>query len=141
MGKKIIKKDLQNIEKNLVGITDQDVLPPEIMQMLSDKIPPWLQEYEADGTAVMRWMHEYLILLEEILRIDFGFQEGDMEKIEGRIKEMLPVLHKEKMENTRLLRKADMAIGMDIVDRNKALFRAEKLGISLPTNSKPKKLK
>ncbi len=138
MSKKIVKKDLQNIEKNLVGITDQDVLPPEIMKMLEDKIPEWLQEYEADGTAVMRWMHEYLILIEEILRIDFGFTEDDMGKIEGRIKEMLPMLHKMKMENSKLLRKADMAIGMDMVDRNKALFKAEKNNIILPPKERKK---
>lgn len=129
------------IEKNLVGITDDDILPPEIMRQLEDKIPQWLQEYEADGTAVMRWMHEYLILMEEVLRIDFDFNEEDMMKIEKRIKETLPQLHKMKMEDSRLLRKADMAIGMDMVDRNKLLFKAEKQGIALPSKEAVKELK
>lgn len=140
MSNKLTKQDLANVEKNLVGITDADVLPPEMMKMLEDKLPEWLKEYEADGTAVMRWMHEYLILMEEVLRIDFDFNEEDMTKIEKRVKEMLPQLHKMKIENSQLLRKADMAIGMDMVDRNKALFKMEKAGISLP-QGELKKLK
>lgn len=119
------------IEKNLAGITDQDVLPPELMKMLEDKMPEWLRELEADGTATMRWMHEYLILIEEVLRLDFNFSEDDMVKIEKRIKDMLPVLHKMKMEDTKLLRKHDMMIAMDIVERNKVLFKAERSGIKL----------
>jgi hypothetical protein len=140
MSNKLKVKDLQKIEKNIVGITDDDVLPPEMMSMLEDKLPEWLKEYEADGTAVMRWMHEYLILMEEVLRIDFNFNEDDMVKIEKRIKEMLPAIHKAKIENTRLLRKADFAVAMDIVDRNKLLYKAEKQGITLPTGEM-KKLK
>jgi hypothetical protein len=53
---------------------------------------------------------------------------------------MLPVLHKIKMEDTRLLRKADMAIGLDMVERNKVLFKMEKAGIALP-NNETKKIK
>lgn len=132
---KLQKKDIQNIEKNLVGISDNDVLPPELMRQLEDKIPEWLKEYEADGTAVMRWMHEYLILMQEVLRIDFNFNEDDMVKIEKRIKEMLPAIHKAKLENTRLLRKVDFAVAMDIVDRNKLLYKAEKSGIALPDST------
>jgi hypothetical protein len=130
---KLAIKDLQKIEGNLTGILETDVLPPELMKMLEDKMPEWMKEYEADGTAVARWMHEYLILMEEVLRIDFDFKEEDMIKLEKRIKETLPVLHKMKIENTKLLRKADMAIGMDMVDRNKALFKAERAGITLPS--------
>jgi len=135
MNKKITPSDLKTlpqIQGNLTSIKDEDVLPPELMKLLEDRMPAWLKEYEADGTAVARWMHEYLILMEEVLRIDFGFSEDEMVKIEKRIKEMLPVLHKMKIEDTKLLRKADMAIGMDMVDRNKALFKAEKAGIALP---------
>lgn len=141
MNKKLTKKDLTKVESNLAAITDSDVLPPEIMKMLEDKMPEWLKEYEADGTAVARWMHEYLILMEEVLRLDFNFSEDDMVKIEKRIKEILPVLHKMKIENTKLLRKADFAVAMDFVDRNKILFKAEREGIALPSGKTAKKLK
>lgn len=140
MSKKIAKKDLQDIERNLTTISDDDVLPPEIVKLLEDRMPEWLKEYEADGSAVQRWMHEYLILMLEILRLDYGFVENDLEKIEKRIKEMLPVLYKMKMEDTKLMRKADMAVGLAMVERNKVLFKAEKAGIALP-NGEVKKIK
>lgn len=128
--KSIVNK---TIDKNLTSIKDEDILPAEIMKQLEDKIPAWLQEFEADGTAVVRWTHEYLIMMEEILRLDFNFTEDDMVKIEKRIKEILPVLHQSKMEDTRLLRKADFAVAMDMVNLNKASFKAEKAGIAIPS--------
>lgn len=133
----IIKKV---VERNLTAIDDQDILPPELMAQLEAKMPEWLKEYEADGSAVMRWMHEYLILMEEVLRLDFGFNEDELAKIEKRIKEMLPILHTMKLEDTKLLRKADFAMARDAVERNKMLFKAEKAGISLPASG-TKKLK
>lgn len=136
------KKEIKIVNQdNSVAVTDNDQLPPEMMDMLEKKLPEFVKEYQADGTAVLRWMHEYLILMQEILRLDFGFEEPDMIKIEKRIKEMLPVIHKMKIEDTRLLRKADFAIAMDMVDRNKALFKAEQSGIALPSKGGIKSLK
>jgi len=123
---------VKKIEANTVAIADSDVLPPELMKALEDKMPEFVKEYEADGSAVLRWTHEYLILMEEILRLDFGFTEDDMVKIEQRIKDMLPILHTMKLEDTRLLRKHDFAVVRDMVERNKMLFKAEKAGIALP---------
>lgn len=141
MSKKLTKKDLATIPSNLAAITESDVLPPEIMAQLEDKMPAWLKEYEADGSAVMRWMHEYLILMEEVLRLDFGFNEDELAKIEKRIKDMLPILHTMKLEDTKLLRKADFAMARDAVERNKMLFKAEKAGIALPQAKGVKSLK
>lgn len=132
--------DLATIANNPTAITDIDHLSPEMMKLLEDKVPEFVKEYVADGTAVLRWNHEFLILIEEILRNDFNFVEEDMEKVEKRVKELLPVVHKMKMEDTKLLRKADFAIAIDFVERNKALFKAEQAGITLPTGEL-KKLK
>lgn len=143
MAKKITKADVKNlpqIQSNATAVKEEDVLSPELMRMLEDKVPEFVKEQAADGTAIMRWMHEYLILMEEVLRLDFGFSEEDMIRIEKRIKEMLPVIHKMKLEDTRLLRKADMAIGLDMIERNKQMFKAEQSGITLPTGEL-KKLK
>lgn len=140
--KKLKKTDIVPlVEKNLTAVNDTDVLPPEIMKLLEDKIPPWLQEFEADGSAVLRWNHELLIMFEEILRLDHGWTEPEIERFEKRIKEMLPIVHQMKMEDTKLLRKHDFAIAYDAVERNKLLFKAEKAGISLPEGKGIKKLK
>jgi len=132
---------VKKIEANTVAIADSDVLPPELMKALEDKMPEFVKEYEADGSAVLRWTHEYLILMEEILRLDFGFTEDDMVKIEQRIKDMLPILHTMKLEDTRLLRKHDFAVVRDMVERNKILFKAEKAGITLPGKDTQKALR
>lgn len=140
MSKKIVKKDLVNIEKNIPAIKEEDMLSPELMKMLEDKVPDFVKEYAADGTAILRWNHEFLILLEEILRLDFGFEEDDMVKIEKRLKEMLPVIAQMKRNDTRLLRKVDFAVAQEMVEINKKAFKAEQSGITLPTGQL-KKLK
>lgn len=138
--KKIIKKDLANIEKNIPAIKEEDVLSPELMKMLEDKVPEFVKEYVADGTAILRWNHEFLIMLEEILRLDFGFEEDDMVKIEKRLKEMFPIIAQMKKNDTKLLRKVDFAVAIEMVKRNKELFKAEQAGITLPSGAL-KKLK
>lgn len=140
MSKKIVKKDLANIEKNIPAIKEEDVLSPELMKMLEDKVPDFVKEYVADGTAILRWNHEFLIMLEEILRLDFGFEEDDMVKIEKRLKEMFPIIAQMKKSDTKLLRKVDFAVAIEMVKRNKELFKAEQAGITLPTGEL-KKLK
>lgn len=140
MSKIIKKKDLTTIEKNIPAIKEDDLLSPELMKMLEDKVPDFVKEYAADGTAILRWNHEFLILLEEILRLDFGFEEGDMEKIEKRLKEMFPVIAQMKKNDTKLLRKVDFAVAREMVEINKRNFKAEQSNITLPTGEL-KKLK
>lgn len=140
MSKIIKKKDLATIEKNIPAIKEDDLLSPELMKMLEDKVPDFVKEYAADGTAILRWNHEFLILLEEILRLDFGFEEDDMVKIEKRLKEMFPVIAQMKKNEPRLLRKVDFAVAREMVEINKRNFKAEQSGITLPTGEL-KKLK
>jgi hypothetical protein len=134
---KIAKVD---IEKNLTAVEQEDKLSPELMKLLEDNVPDFVKEYAADGTAILRWNHELLIMFEEILRLDHGWNEDMLESFEKRVKEMLPVVHKMKLEDTKLLRKADFAVALDIVERNKQLFKAEQSGISLPSKSQTQKL-
>lgn len=142
----IIKKDTSlldpaNLEKNLTAILDSDQLPPQIMQALEAKLPEWVKELEADGTAAMRWNQELFILFEYILQRDFEFSDDDIDKFIAKFKEILPVVHKMKIDVPRLLDKKDFHIAREMVERNKFLYKAEKAGIALPTTQEMKKIK
>ena len=105
---------------------------------LEEKLPQWVRELAADGTAVLRWNQEFLILVEEILRKDHGFSEGDLVKLEKRVKEMLPHLHKMSLEGLVILRPKDMESALGIVDSYKQIENKGK--IALPTKNDVKRL-
>lgn len=117
--------------KNVTALTADDLVPPEIMQQLENKLPEWVKELARDGSAVLRWNLEFLILLEEILRRDYGFTQDDMQKIEAKTKEMLPHLHKMQLEGLTLLKAEDMKIAMNIVDLYKQQLKERESGIAL----------
>lgn len=140
MGKNLIKKDLINLADNPVGIKDDDVIPADLMRQLEDKIPPWLKEYENDGSAILRWNFEYSIFLMELLRYNFDFSEDDIDKLDSLIKEWLPKIKLMKAKLPRLLTKQDFNLALEMVARNKKLLEREKSGIYLPKD-KGKELK
>ncbi|MCL5071047.1 MAG: hypothetical protein M1308_09145 [Actinobacteria bacterium] len=107
---------------NPTAIATQDLLPPELMSMLEDKMPAWLKDYVADGTSVLRWNWEFLIILEQILRADFAFDEKEIIKVEKRLKEIFPRIEKFKGETPRLLQPKDFSPALRMVRRDKKLF-------------------
>lgn len=129
------------IAPNLTSLTDSDILPPEMMRQLENKLPQWLQEYEADGTAIMRWNQELFILFEYILQRDFDFTEDDIDKFILKFKELLPEVAKLKVDVPRLLDKKDFHIAREMVERNKQVFKAQKAGIALPNKQAIKQIK
>lgn len=140
MSKALTTKDIQNKE-NAVAIHEQDSLPPDLMAKLEDKLPAFLKEYEADGTAVLRWNQELFIMFEYILQRDFGLSDDDIDRFIRKFKELLPVVHKMKIDVPRLLSKEDFHIAREMVERNKFLYKAEKAGIKLPNPQETKKIK
>lgn len=120
---------------------EQDILPPEIMSELEKKLPEWVKQLQIDGTAVLRWNQEYLILLEEILRRDFGFSEGDVKKMEGKVKEMLPHLHTMQLEGLTILNHENMRVALNIVDIYKQQLKEQEIGITLQRKGGITKLK
>lgn len=110
---------------NPVALKSQDLLPPQLMQMLEDKMPAWIKDYVADGTSVIRWNWEFLIILEQILVDRFNFTEEEIIKLEKDIKKILPRIEKFKAETPRLITKEDFAPGLKMVKRNKKLFVAQ----------------
>lgn len=137
----LVKKEeaKREITPNLAQV-EQDILPPELMKSLEDKLPEWVKELQRNGTAVLRWNQEYLILLEEILRREFGFSEGDIKKMEGRVKEMLPHLHTMQLEGLSILNHENMRVAMNIVDIYKQQLKEQDTGIALPGKGIIKKL-
>ena len=130
----------REVTPNLAQV-EQDILPPELMKELEDKLPEWVKELQRDGTAVLRWNQEYLILLEEVLRREFGFSEGDVKKMEGRVKEMLPHLHNMQLEGLSILNHENMKVALDIVEIYKQQLKEQDTGIVLPGKGVVRKLR
>lgn len=130
----------KKIEANPTALFTDDKLPPEIMQMLEDKMPPWVKELATNASAVLQWNLEYLIVLEEILRLDFDFTEDDLIRVEKRLKEVLPIAHKMKLEEPHQIRKGDLLVIMEMIERNKQLMSAQKAGIKLPSSAETREL-
>ena len=143
MSKTIQKQDVKNVaalQNNAVAVKEEDLLSPELMALLEDKVPAFVKEYAADGTAILQWNHEFLIMIEEVLRLEFDFDEDSLVKLEQHIKELMPIAHHMKKGDTKLLRKNDFAVAMEMVKINKANFKARQAGITLPSGEL-KKLK
>ena len=117
---KIVKQEVKSLNPVSVGPTD--LLPPELMQQLEDKMPQWLKEYVADGSAVLRWNWEFFIILEQILRDKFDFKDEDMITIEKTLKEIFPRIEKFKAKTPRLITKQDFAPGLKMISINRKLF-------------------
>lgn len=122
-------KDIQN---NPTAIVEADKLSPALMQKLEDNLPQFVKEYEKDGTAILRWSMEHLMIVEQILVDKFNFSEDEIVKLERNIKEILPAITKYKAETPRLLTQADYYVIKANIERNKMLYSAEKAGITLP---------
>lgn len=126
----------QEPAKNEVAVAGGDMLSPQKMQELEDKLPEWMKEYARDGTAVVRWNYEHFIIISYLLREHFGFSEADLEKLEKNLKEILPKIVGMKMETPILITKADYAEVADkMVAINKQIGRydeAGRKGIYLP---------
>lgn len=133
-------QDFKDLDKNLTSVLESDELPPELMKRLEEKLPPWVKELEADGTAAMRWNQELFILFEYILQRDFNFSDDDIDKFILKFKQILPVVHQMKIDVPRLLDKKDFHIAREMVERNKFLYKAERSGIALPNKQETKKL-
>lgn len=134
---KVLEHDTQ---KNPVAVKESDILPPALMQELEDKLPEWVKELARDGTAVLRWNFEFFILIEEILRRDHNFSEADLVSVEKRVKEMLPVVHKMKIDDPHQLRMKDFQLAMGIVDEHKKALKQEAGRIAIPSKSAVKQL-
>ncbi len=120
-------------QKTKITTKDIELLTAQQQIDLEKRLPKWVQELAIDGTAVLRWNQEFLILIEELLRKDHGFSEGQLVKLETRIKEMLPHLHKMSLEGLVILKPKDMQSALGMVEAYKQM---EKGGIKLP---EPKK--
>lgn len=140
MKKTLTTKQLENPSENMTAISQADNLSPELMQVLEDKLPEFIKEYARDGTAVVRWNYEHLIILEYLLREHFNFSEGDLEKLEKKLKELLPKVVEMKMETPILITKADyVEVADKMVQRNRQIGRideAGRQGILLPKGNK-----
>lgn len=130
MSKKTLTiKQLENPTENLTAISEGDKLSPEIMQVLENKLPEFIKEYARDGTAIVRWNYEHLIIIEYLLREHFNFSEGELEKLEKKLKELLPKIVGMKMETPIIITKADYAEVADkMVQRNKQIGRIDEAG-------------
>ena len=135
-------KKIEEMVKSLnpVALKNEDLLPPQLMQMIEDKMPPWLKDYVADGSAVIRWNWEFLIILEQILVDKFNFSEKDIIKVEKNLKQVFPKIEQFKAETPRLLTKDDFSPGLKMVKRNKKLFLAQQ-GWNQLSAGEQKKLK
>lgn len=126
MKKKIKKSDALDLAKQF------ELLTPQQQKQLEENLPQWVRELAADGTAVLRWNQEFLILIEEILRKDHGFTEGELVDLEKRIKEMLPELHKMSLEDLVILNPRDMQSALGIVDSYKRIEKQGKIILPEP---------
>ena len=98
-----ITKDLsQNLVKGLI-------LSPEQEKKLKANLPFWLPEKEQIGTAMLQTGMEFLVMVEDILRSDFGFTEKDEIRLEKKVKQVLPVLHEMENRGLSILSPHDMA--------------------------------
>jgi len=138
--KAITTKELTEIEKNLTAVSEADILSPEIMQRLENKLPEFIKEYARDGTAIVRWNYEHLIIIEYLLREHFNFSEEELTKLEKKLKELLPKVVGMKMDDPILITKADyVQVADKMVKRNKQIGRmdeAGRSGIVLPSSKK-----
>jgi hypothetical protein len=132
MKKKDVEKIVNKAPQNPVAQHEGDILDAQTMQMLEDKLPQWVKELQNDGTAVLRWNLEFLILIQEILIQDFGFSQGDMVKLETKIKEMLPHLHEMQLNGLTILNHENMKVAMKIVELNKAQIQQAGKKIIMP---------
>ena len=130
-----MKKTTKSKTKALDLKKEFELLTPQQQKELEEKLPKWIREYAADGTAVLRWNQEFLILIEEILRKDQGFSEGQLVQLEKRVKEMLPHLHKMSLDDLVILRPKDMEKALEIVDSYKKIEKGQSK-ILLPEKKK-----
>ena len=95
-------KIVDNLSRELALDSDQEA-------KLKANLPSWLPEKENIGTAVLQTSQEFLVMIEEILKSDFGFTEKDEIKLEKKVKQVLPVLHEMENRGLSILSPHDMA--------------------------------
>lgn len=119
---------------NPVAVNPQDLLSPEVVKQLEDNLPDYLKEYEQDGTAVVRWSYEHLIIIEYLLREHFNFNDKDLTKLENELKKILPKVVKLKAETPLLITKESYVGFADkAVKINKIIQKTVEKGLPMPT--------
>lgn len=104
-----------------------ELLTPEQQAQLRQLLPPWVKEFEEDGTAVLRWNYQFLLLVEELLRRDHGFEEKDLVKLEKRIKVMMPKFVGLSLGEAMILRPKDMTSALDMIEFHKKVLKQERV--------------
>ncbi|MCK9371076.1 hypothetical protein M0R04_14285 [Candidatus Dojkabacteria bacterium] len=87
-------------------------------QTLRANLPAWVPDKENLGTAMQQAGMEYSILIEDILKREFGFSEKELIRLEKKIKKVLPVLHTMEIKRgLSILSRKDMAMVGDIAEK------------------------
>ena len=137
------KLAIKDLSKNTVAIKEDDQLPPELMQMLEDKMPQYIKEQEATGTAVIRTAFEYTVLVTSVLRYAFNFSEDEIAKFEKNVKKGLIEINERKLltgPDMLLLKEEDFAGLNPVTQINREKFQRQQSKIYLP-NKKMERLK
>lgn len=127
---------------NIVAQNPDDLLSPQLMKQLEDKLPEFIKEYERDGTAILRWNYEHLIIIEYLLREHFNFNDNQLVKLEKELKQIMPKVVGLKAETPLIITKEDyVGIADRAVQLNKLIQQRADSKIALPTEQELHKLK
>ena len=113
--------------KALTKKNPTELLTPEQQAQLRQLLPEWVLEFEEDGTSVLRWNYQFLLLIEEFLRRDHGFSEKQLIKLEKRIKEDMPKFVGLSLKDAMILRPRDMESAFDMIDFHKKALKKERV--------------
>ena len=104
-----------------------ELLTPEQQAQLRQLLPEWVVEFEEDGTSVLRWNYQFLLLVEELLRRDHGFTDKQLVKLEKRIKSTMPKFVGLSLKDAMILRPKDMESAMNMIDFHKNILKKERV--------------
>lgn len=132
----------KKINKLTVKDNKMELLTPEQQAQLRQLLPEWVVEFEEDGTSVLRWNYQFLLLVEELLRRDHGFSDKQLIKLEKRLKVAMPAFVGLSLKEAMILRPKDMESAMTMIDFHKKALKKERVS-ELPagTIKKVKQLK
>lgn len=117
MKKKTSLVPLQN-KQIMEALSNGLKLSFEQEQILRANLPAWVPDRENLGTAMQQSAMEYSILIQDILKRDFGFSEQELIRLEKKIKKVLPVLHTMEIKRgLSILRPKDMEMVGDIAEK------------------------
>lgn len=119
-----------------------ELLTPKQQVQLRQLLPKWVMEFEEDGTAVLRWNYQFLLLLEELLRRDHDFSEKQLIKLEKKLKDVMPKFVGLSLKDAMILRPKDMTSALDMIAFHKKVLKQERVPeLSANTLKKVKLLK